>query len=72
MVAAELFTESPREGHPSAVRASVKNADAVETLLADQNRCNWLIGYGEGVNEYCGKPGGPACHVHMFYAKGWI
>lgn len=71
MVAA-LFTESPREGHPSAVRASVHDADAVERVLADRNRCNWLIGYGDGVNEYCGKPGGPACHVHEFYAKGWI
>lgn len=72
VVLVELFTEAPREGHPSAVRAPAEHADAVEKALTDGNRCNWLIGYGEGVNEYCGKPGGPACHVHEWYANGWV
>jgi hypothetical protein len=72
VVLVELFTDAPREGFPSAVRGEAKHADAIESALAGQNRCNWLIGYGDGFNEYCGKPGGPVCGVHEFYAKGWI
>jgi hypothetical protein len=68
----ELFIESPREGHPFAVRADAQFADAVEQVLVDHNRCNWLIGYGAGVNEYCGKPGASACNVHEWLAKGWV
>lgn len=67
-----LYVESPRDGFPSAVRAEVKYADAVERLLTDENRCNWLVGYGAGVNEYCGTHGGSVCKIHMWYERGWV
>jgi len=68
----ELYVESPRDGFPSAVRAEVDNADAVERALTDENRCNWLTGYGDGVNEYCGTPGGSVCKIHVWYERGWL
>lgn len=67
-----VYREAPRAGYPHAVETEADLADVVERELTRDGRCNWLIGYGAGVNEYCGTPALEVCRVHAWYAKGWL
>lgn len=67
-----VYREAPRAGHPHAVRVEADLADMTERQLTSDGRCNWLIGYGDGVNEYCGAPAYSVCRLHYWFAEGWL